>query len=563
VLTASIIVFWVYPFALRMTAQINLLALLSVQNLIFAILWGCYQYGGLNSPFMPWLLTVPLLAFFYLGPSLKLRLLVLLIVAVNLVGFFLILRLGGGFPENIPLDRLTGIGIISTLSAAVYVSMMALYYSKVVASQSDLTRRVHRDLAVARELERAKLEAERANRAKSEFLAKMSHELRTPLNAVIGYSEMLLEEMAAPGLEEQRGDLKKINHAGKQLLHLITDILDFSKIEAGKMDFYPEPFDLAGFIDDVVASSKDDVRRNCNQLVVECPESPCYVKGDAAKLHRAVLSLLSNAAKFTQGGQISLSVVREGSLLAITVSDTGAGIAAEDLPNLFENFGDSDGATTSKYGGTRLGLALCQKLCRLMGGYVTVESAVGKGSRFTITVPAPAESPRESRLDASPALAAPYGDAAGAPMSGPILVVDRDPAALGSIRRMLEREGLTVALAGGAAEALLAARRARPALVLLDTVKPESDGQQIFDALRADPELKTCPVVLLTAGGDLPPGQNRDVVGYVRKPIQQEQLAALIRKLPAVAATRAGAADAPASGARLGTQPQLKWASAP
>jgi signal transduction histidine kinase len=266
--------------------------------------------------------------------------------------------------------------------------MMALYYANIVASQTELAREVERHLATARQLRAAKVEAERANSAKSDFLAKMSHELRTPLNAVIGYSEMLLEEAQDAGREQQSADVKKINSAGKHLLSLVSDVLDLSKLEAGKMEIYVERVDLAKLVADVGESSAEMIHDKGNELVVECPPDIGMIEGDAVKLRQAILYLTSNAGKFTREGRVVLSARRAGEWVDIAVKDTGAGISRENLVNLFQNFGEAEGATTSKYGGTGLGLALSQKLCRLMGGDVSVESELGKGSCFTIRVPA-------------------------------------------------------------------------------------------------------------------------------------------------------------------------------
>jgi signal transduction histidine kinase len=393
VIVSLITSFWTLPFALKFTGRLIPLAFLTVEDLTFVTLFGSYQYGGVSSPFLPWLLNALLLAFFYLGDRPKLRYSVLAMFSLNLLGFYAVYAVNGAFPERVPIEQMSGLGITSVLSATVYMAMMALYYANVVASQSDLEREVQNHRATAIKLREAKEEAENANRQKSEFLAKMSHELRTPLNAVIGYSEMLLEDAEVDGRKEQQiADLRRINSAGKHLLSLVTDVLDLSKIEAGKMELAAQPFDLSGFVDDVVATCRPLVMDNGNDFVVERGAELGTVIGDQTKLRQAVLNLLSNAAKFTKHGRVTLKAARErvsgDDWISIAVQDTGIGISRENLPKLFQNFNQAEASTASRYGGTGLGLALSQKLCRMMGGEITVDSELGRGSCFTISVPA-------------------------------------------------------------------------------------------------------------------------------------------------------------------------------
>ncbi len=393
VIVSLITSFWTLPFALKFTGRLIPLAFVTVEDLTFVTLFGSWHYGGVSSPFLPWLLNALLLAFFYLGDRPRLRYSVLAMFALNLLGFYVAYAAVGAFPERVPIEKMSGLGITSVLSATVYMSMMALYYANVVASQSELEREVQNHRATAIKLREAKEEAENANRQKSEFLAKMSHELRTPLNAVIGYSEMLLEDAVADAKHEQQvADLKRINSAGKHLLSLVTDVLDLSKIEAGKMEIAAQAFDFDSFVDDVVATCRALVMENGNELLVERGSDLGVVVGDATKLRQAVLNLLSNAAKFTKQGRVVLRAAREtgaaGDWIIVAVRDTGIGIGRENLPKLFQNFNQAEASTSSRYGGTGLGLALSQKLCRMMGGEITVESELGRGSCFTIRVPA-------------------------------------------------------------------------------------------------------------------------------------------------------------------------------
>jgi signal transduction histidine kinase/putative methionine-R-sulfoxide reductase with GAF domain len=233
---------------------------------------------------------------------------------------------------------------------------------------------------------------EEASGHKSEFLANMSHELRTPLNAIIGYSEMLQEEAEDLGEAALLPDLGKINAAGKHLLELINDILDLSKIEAGKMDLYLETFSVQDLVRDVAAIVRPLVDKNVNTLVVNCPDDVGVMHADLTKVRQALFNLLSNAAKFTDHGTITLDASREsgadGDWLTFAVSDTGIGMTDEQLGRLFEAFSQAEASTRTKYGGTGLGLAISRQFCRLMGGDITVISAYGEGSTFTVRLPA-------------------------------------------------------------------------------------------------------------------------------------------------------------------------------
>ena len=527
ILAGSISAFWLYPFALRLTGWYNLLAVLSVQNLIFAIVWGCYHYGGVSSPFLPWLLTVPLLAFFYLGSGVWQRCLVLGILAINLAVFYFVYSRGITVPVHVPLARLSGIGIISTLSAAIYVSMMALYYANIVASQSELEREVLRHLTTARQLQDAKVEAERANKAKSEFLARMSHELRTPLNAVIGYSEMLLEDAEAAGREQQSGDIRKIHSAGKHLLTLVSDVLDLSKLEAGKMELYNESTELPAFVEGIVSDCRQVVEANGNQLIVDCPANLGTADIDAAKLRQAIANVLNNAGKFTRNGTVTLRAAIQDGWMDISIKDTGIGISPDYLANLFQNFGESEGETSSKYGGTGLGLALSQKLCRLMGGDIFAESEIAKGSCFTIripvkstpVVPPPAQAEDSQQVRQVPSTKQPK-----------VLIIDDDPAVLDLVERILIKEGYEPIRAQSSHEGLMLAWRIKPAVIILDVFMPEMDGWDVLATLKADEELKTCPVVLLTVNDDVQKSRALGAAGHLMKPINRDALLRMLER---------------------------------
>src|SRR5580700_3744788 len=379
--------FWALPFVYKFTGNLQLSAIMSVELLAFTSLFGAYFYGGVSSPFLPWILVSLLLGFFYLSDR---PLLVVCLFTLNIAGF-VAAYLAYGFPDLLSHAQLSMVGWISILSATTYMSWMAIYYANMISMRSDLECEAERHRETAIRLHEAKDMADEANRAKSIFLAKMSHELRTPLNAVIGFSEILLDDVELDGKNSRkRTDLQRINSAGKHLLSLVTDVLDLSKIESNHIDLKIGEFDLNEMVREIVATVEPMVTEHKNKLVVKCPQDLGVVSTDQTKLRQAALNLLSNAAKFTQDGTVTLTVQRRrrqaGDWIEIQVQDTGIGIGEADVGRLFQNFSQANRSTSSKYGGTGLGLALSQKLCALMGGGISVKSEVGQGSSFTIRV---------------------------------------------------------------------------------------------------------------------------------------------------------------------------------
>ena len=390
------------------------------------------------------------------------------------------------------------------------------------------------------DLVRAHERAVEASQIKSTFLANMSHELRTPLNAIIGYSELLQEIAALKLAKDPLPDLEKINRAGKHLLMLINDILDISKIEAGKFQLIPESFGVVDLVREMEATVRPLVAKNANRLTVHAADDLGVMLSDPTRARQCLLNLLGNACKFTKDGSIALDVARDREAdsgrdwLTFRIRDSGIGMNPEQLDRLFQPFTQADASTTRKYGGTGLGLAITRKICHLMGGDIAVESTPGRGSTFTLRLPANLAPTEETRAASGPE-AAPLESASisvpPAPDDAPkILVIDDDPVTHELMTRLLDGEGFAVISALSGRDGLRLAREVRPVAITLDVMMPGVDGWSTLAALKADPALAPIPVIILTIVDERGRGFALGASDYLTKPIEKARLVGILRK---------------------------------
>jgi signal transduction histidine kinase/CheY-like chemotaxis protein len=410
--------------------------------------------------------------------------------------------------------------------------------SAIMKDFDQLERRVANVVAKSRdnvaELERAREHATLQNLAKSQFLANMSHELRTPLNAILGYAMLLTEDAIEADNKPVVADLDRIQQAGRHLLSLINEILDLSKIEAGKATLERTVVDVNALVRSAAINFDDESKRNGNRFNVIVGPDVGIMIGDEGKIRQCLNNLLNNAFKFTTSGDVSLDVdlIVSGDKAEVMfrVSDTGIGISPAQMENLFEPFRQGDGSTSRKFGGTGLGLAITRRLARMMLGDVSVETDEGKGSVFTLKLPLNSGSP--SLFDETRAPGETQSvESAMQSVEGfdrTALIIDDSDSAIDLMRRWLTRLNYGVISATDGETGLAIARAQRPDLILLDVLMPGRSGYDILEELRADEALGSTPVILVTVDDDRARGLDAGATDYIRKPVAESQLRAML-----------------------------------
>ncbi len=393
------------------------------------------------------------------------------------------------------------------------------------------------------ELSSKNQEIEKAYKVKSDFLSSMSHELRTPLNSIIGFSSVLLGPSGDPLTDDQRMALEKVLKNGRHLLQLINDILDISKLESGRMTLSVETEDVPAVLSNCILIVEPLIQSKRLTLTQDIQPNLPPLSTDIVKVRQILVNLLSNASKFTEKGGISIKVSqRDAGMLSFAVKDSGIGIAPKDFQRVFEEFQQVDTSSTRKYKGTGLGLPIARKLALMLGGDLTVDSELGQGSTFTMTIPAkipqqlldaqqpPPSLKRPEPMRQKPAIVAslPVVPASGQQVQ--ILSIDDDPDVIEILRKYLVPEGYSIVGALSGDEGLEMAVKMKPALITLDIMMPKKDGWQVLRELKQNPQTRDIPVLIHSIVDNKPLAISLGAVDVMTKPTDPKRLLSLVKK---------------------------------
>jgi signal transduction histidine kinase/ActR/RegA family two-component response regulator len=417
--------------------------------------------------------------------------------------------------------------VLSRLAGQAAVALEnATLYRQVSRHAEELEAKVE---ARTRELQETNHRLEAASRHKSEFLANMSHELRTPLNAIIGFCRIVMRRCQSVLPAKQYENLEKIALSADQLLRLINDVLDLSKVEAGKMEVRPVTFGLESLIDAGVRMVEPMLGGDPIRLAKDIEADLPLLRTDQDKLKQILINLLSNAVKFTEAGTITVSARRQGGRVAIAVADPGIGIPEDALEQIFEEFRQVDSSSTRRYGGSGLGLSICRRFTRLLGGDIAVRSAVGRGSTFTVTIPI-----RYEAIDTGVARAGVLGPETPAEPSRNgrlMLAIDDDPDAIYLLRENLGDAGYRVIGALTGEEGVEKARALRPFAITLDIMMPDRDGWEVLRDLKADPATSDIPIIVVSVVDDKEQAYHLGALDYLVKPFEREALLGSLERI--------------------------------
>jgi signal transduction histidine kinase/ActR/RegA family two-component response regulator len=387
------------------------------------------------------------------------------------------------------------------------------------------------DLQIARDrLAIAKRKAEDASKAKSEFLSLMSHELRTPLQAIIGYTEVVIEELKLADDEHHLKDLNRVILNSERLLKLINGVLDLAKIESGRMDLDLTEVKLSSLVEEALGTVAPLMEKNAIQLQVDVDDGESLPVADPEKLLHILINLLGNAIKFAPNGQVRIKAYHQPQLIYISVADTGIGISKEQQATIFDPFKQADSGTTRKFQGSGLGLSITRQLCELMGGGIRVESDLGAGSKFIVELPLPITptAVQAPKSDDEPQISVP---AALTPAGEQVVMIDDDPAFLDIMARTIRAEGYNVHTASDAESGWRLIQAIKPDVITLDLFLPDQHGWILFERIKADPDVCDIPVIVISMIEERKRFNRQPAEEYLTKPVRRETLKHAIQRL--------------------------------